>query len=200
MSHLDGQTASLRLFNEKVRELFELSFVKAISEPNAGVKISGKRREDGSFEVTSEVRGPSKEAIKAFVLTFRFFIQDNEKASLHNISALYDASNIDPQQKAFFQSARIAINNLLDSPNFFNLSINGVIPTNREIMDVFIYGGFAHANSDKYERYKEWISFPSTAAMLQVCFNMILGHILRALDYIAQVNENTINQLSEKHE
>ena len=196
MSEVEEQISTLQLFNEKVRELLELSFVKAITEPNAGFSLSGERQEDGSFKMRSTVRGPSIEAVKAFVLTIRFFIQDNETTSLRNIATLYDSSNIDPQQRAYFQSARTEVNKMLDSPNFFNLNYDGVTPTNRQVMDVFVYGGLAHANPEKYKTYKDWMSFPPAAVMLQACFNAILGNILHALAYIEHVNITTLQQLT----
>lgn len=198
MSEVEDQISALSLFNEKVRELLELSFVKAITDPNAGFSLSGERQEDGSFKMRSTVRGPSIEAIKAFVLTFRFFIQDNETTSLRNIASLYDSSNIDAQQRAYFQSARNEVNKMLDSPNFFNLRYDNVTPTNRQIMNVFVYGGLAHANPEKYKTYKDWMCFPPVAAMLQACFNAILGNILHALAYIEQVNEITLEQLANQ--
>lgn len=195
MSEIEAQIRILRLFNEKVQELLELSFVKAVTDPQAGFSLSGKLQDDGTFKMESTVRGPSVEAIKAFVLTFRFFIQDNETTSFRNIAALYDSSNIDSQQRAYFQSARSEVNKMLDAPNFLNLNYDGVTPTNRRVMDVFVYGGLAHANLEKYEIYKDWMSFPPAAAMLKTCFNMILGNILYALTYIQKVNETTLQQL-----
>jgi hypothetical protein len=196
MSEIEDQISALRLFNEKVKELLELSFVKAVTDPKAGFSLSGKRQEDGSFKMESTVRGPSVEAVKAFVLTFRFFIQDNETTSLRNIAALYDSNNIDPQQRAYFQSARNEVNQMLDATNFFNLNYDGVIPTNRQVMDVFVYGGLAHANPEKYKTYKDWMNFPPVEAILRSCFNTILGHILHALAYIEQVNETTLRQIT----
>ena len=163
--------------------------------PNAGLTLSGQLQEDGSYKLRPEVRCPSTEATKAFVLTFRYFIQDNETISLRNIGALYDQASVDPQLKQHISSARIAVNQMLDSPNFMNLNYNGNIPTNREVMDVFVYGGLAHANIKKYQRFKEWMSFPPSAAIMQVCFNMILGHVLQAIIYIANVNERALQQL-----
>lgn len=195
MSDLEDLIFTLKIFNEKVVELLDSGFVKSISDPNAGVSISGERQEDGSFKTRSMIRGPSNEAIKAFVLTFRFFIQNNEKTSLHNISTLYDSNIIDSNQKKLFQSAKTEINKYLDSPNPLNLTIYGNTPTNRQVMNVFVYGGLAHANPENYKTYKDWMSFPPTATLLQMCFNTILGNILQALDYIRQVNINTLQQL-----
>jgi hypothetical protein len=162
------------------------------------VTISGQRKNDGSFELTSERRGPSQEAIDAFVLTFRFFIQDNERSSFRNIAAVYDTSNIENELKDRFESAREAVNKLLDSPNVLNINYNGVILVNREIMEVFIYGGLAHANNEKYKRYKEWMSFPPSAVLLQACFTIVLGGILQAIVYISNINRQAIEELKSK--
>lgn len=200
MADIKDQISVLHLFNEKVRELLDLSFVKAITDPNTGFSLSAERQEDGRFKMRSTVTGPLVEAVKAFVLTFRFFIQDNETTSLRNIALLYDSDNIDPQQRRHFQSAQIEVNKMLDASNFLNLSYEGSTPTNRQIMVVFVYGGLAHANPDKYKTYKDWMSFPPVAVMFQSCFNKILGHVLQALAYIEQVNETTLQQLAnERH-
>ncbi len=110
-------------------------------------------------------------------MTFRFFIQDNEATSLRNIAALYTAENIDAQQRKYFHTARNAINEMLDDLNFMNLSINGVGPTNRRIMEVFVYGGLAHSNEEKYQTYKEWMGDPLVAVVLKATFNKILGDV-----------------------
>jgi len=195
MDDIEKQIETLRQFNEKVKELFELSFVQAITNPNMGFHLCGEKQADGTFKLKSKITGPSDEAIKAFVLTFRFFIQDNESISLHNIASIYKATNIENKQKEFFNSARNAVNVMLDSPNLFSLKINDSIPTNREILDIFIYGGLAHAHPKKNKTFKEWMNFPPTAVILQTCFNTILGQILQALDYIKNVNITTVDQL-----
>ena len=199
MSEIDNQIATLELFNEKVRELLELSFIKASLYPNVGFSLKGKSRDDGKFEIETESKGPSGEAIKAFVLTFRFFIQDNEKISLHNIAGLYEASNIDPAQKDYLNSVREDVNDMLDLTNFINITLDGDTPTNRKIMDVFVYGGLAHANPEKYRLYKAWTSFPPAAAMLQTCFIMILNNVLKALIQISEINKMTIALLKQQN-
>jgi hypothetical protein len=196
MTELEQQIAALQLFNEKAQRLAELSFVKAVTDPNAGVTISIQLEEDGNYEWSSVVRGPSREAVEAFVLTFRYFIQDNEAISLRNIAALYEAINVDQQLKDWFKSARNAINKLLDSPNFMNINYNGTTPTNREVMCVFVYGGLAHANPQKYKRFQEWMSAPPASALMQNCFNIILGQVLHAIVYISKVNEKAMEQLA----
>lgn len=197
MSVIDDQISTLELFNEKVYELLDLSFVKDSLYPNLGFTLNGKRREDGKFEIETEGRGPSDEAIKAFVLTFRFFIQDNEKISLRNIHSLYQKGNIDPVQVSYLNHAIDAINRMLDSTNFINISINGETPTNRKIMDIFVYGGLAHANPKKYSIYKEWTSFAPASAMLLTCFVMVLDNVLKMLILISEINKMSIALLKQ---
>lgn len=112
---------------------------------------------------------------------------------------MYEANNIDPVQKDYLNSARDAINNMLDSTNFINITLDGDTPTNRRIMDVFVYGGLAHANPEKYRLYKAWNSFPPAAAMLQTCFTMILGNVLKMLVLISEINKLTIALLKQQN-
>ena len=199
MSEIENQITTLRLFNEKVQELLGSRFIKTITDPQSGFSLSSDRQNDGTYKMESTISGPLVEAVKAFVITFRFFFQDNETTSLRDIAALYESSNIDPQQRASFQSVRNEVNKMLDAPNFLDLNYDNVTPTNRQVMDVFVYGGLAHANPEKYQTYKDWMSFPPAAVMLQTCFNKILGHLLHALAYIQQVNETTLQQLTNPY-
>jgi len=190
--------AALKLFNEKAEKLANLSFIQELTAPNTGVTIAGKQQDDGTVAVTSELRGPSQEAVDAFVLTFRFFIQNNERSSLRNIAAVYDSAPLDKALKDRFRSARDSINKLLDSPNLGNIKHNDVHPTNREIMDVFIYGGLAHASPNKHELFRQWMAFPPAAVLFQNTFTLILGNLLQGIMYITRLNQKAIQQLSAK--
>jgi hypothetical protein len=81
---------ALELFNEKADKLLDSAFVGALVSGKTEATISGRRQENGSFEITPVLRGPSPEAVDAFVLTFRFFIQDNETTSLRSIATIYE--------------------------------------------------------------------------------------------------------------
>lgn len=195
MKTIDDHIAALLLFNEKALKLQNSSFVRDLQLPDAGFQIKGKRLIDGSFSVSSERMGPSDESIEAFVLTFRFFIQDNEKASLSNISSIYHNIAFENDLSGRFDSARDAINQLLEAPNRLNITYNETTPTNRQVMETFIYGGLAHANPSKYVTYKEWMYLPVVAKMFEVCFALILGDILNAISFLVKVNEQAIKQL-----
>jgi hypothetical protein len=82
MAGLDKIAKALRLFNDKADRLARLSFLDHMNHPDSGVSISFNA-EEGEF-VKQVRRGPEEEAIDAFVLTFRYFVQDNEPTSLAN--------------------------------------------------------------------------------------------------------------------
>jgi len=73
MAHSEIRTA-LKLFNEKADKLRNSNFVKAAVE-NSGVSLSWQEGE--FFQITRT--GPTEENVDAFVLTLRFFVQDNDR-------------------------------------------------------------------------------------------------------------------------
>jgi hypothetical protein len=188
--------ASLELFNEKALKLQQSTFLQSIIAAPPSLKLKGEKRRNGTFSMSAEAHGPTQESIDAFVLTFRFFIQDNEATSLHNIAKLYERASLPQELRDRFNSARSAINELLDHPNLVNISHNGETPSNRAVLNVFVYGGLAHANPDAYKTYKDWMSFPPSAVFFQTCFTSILSSVLEAIVFIRTVNEDAIAHLA----
>ena len=62
-------------------------------------------------------------------------------------------------------------------------------------MEIFIYGGMAHANSAKKQLYDEWMSIPLARTLLENEFVSILTDVLNAIIYIRNVNEQAIAEL-----
>src|SRR5215207_5880128 len=76
---------ALELFNEKADKLRNLSFVRSLLSAKSGWQVSFQ---EGTV-TTSNRYGPDNESIEAFVLTFRFFIQDNEPSSIRSMAKRY---------------------------------------------------------------------------------------------------------------
>lgn len=110
MPDLNKIAKALRLFNEKAEKLARLNFMAKLTHPNAGVTISFNNPKEGGATVTQERRGPDEEAIDAFVLTFRYFIQDNEQTSFRNMEQHYLAAPLDPALQKQFVDLRSEIN------------------------------------------------------------------------------------------
>jgi len=138
--------------------------------------------------------GPDDEAIDAFVLTLRFFIQDNEPTSLRNMSRLYASLAIDPTLVARFEQERAAANALLDSSAF--ISIDGEPLSCRRLVDTFVYGDRAHANPGSSENYRLWMSDEVVMKpYLLVAFCIVAMNFAGIVLRIRDINNEAINQL-----
>ena len=184
---------SLKLFNEKALKLTNCSFTKNVFGQKTGVKICAERGKP--VEVIRF--GPDQEAIDAFVLTFRFFIQDNEKSSFRNLAKIYKKLSIPEAKKRQFSEARNALNEFLDSTPPIQFNILGETLTNRRILEVFIYGGLAHANPEKKRIYDQWISISPLQPLLINQFIVILAKVLNIILYVAKLNAEVIGELEK---
>ena len=182
---------SLRLFNEKADKLMSLGFTKKIFGEKSGFTFSAKK--DGP--VVFQRHGPESESIDAFVLTYRFFIQNNEKISFNNMSRIYDETGIAQDKKNAFKRIRETINNFLDSNSWG--SIDGKTYTYREIQVIFIYGGLSHANETKKRIFDSWKRDQLLFTILENEFVWVLANILNAIQAIARVNLCVLKEIED---
>lgn len=185
----EDHLAALHLFNEKADKLKRCSFTRLVFEQDSGVSFSAKLNE----EIKIERLGPGEEAIDAFALTFRFFIQDNEKSSFRNLDTIYNDLPITQLQKDLFRNARKELNSFLDSSSMFNL--NNEILSNRHILEVFMYGGLSHANEKKKIIFDSWIVNPFLSQYLQNEFVFILANVMNVITYIQSLNVAVIKEI-----
>jgi len=183
---------ALELFNEKAEILRNSSFMKFLVERGTGFTVSGGKDEP----TRAETKWPNDEARDAFVLTFRFFIQDNEKSSFGNMAETYDGLPISQQKKESFKDARKTLNDFLDSKSPITFRGQGI--TYREIYEVFLYGEIAHANAKKKEIFDQWMSYPLINVFIYNEFINILGNVMYIIAYVQDLNEEVIKELSEK--
>lgn len=177
----------LRLFNEKVAKLDRLRFTQSVREEKIGFTINVKG--DGGVEV----HGPSEDEIDAFVLTLRFFVQDNEAISIRNVGELYASLPVSEDLKRNFASSRASINAALDGNA--NLILLGEHLTHRRVFDVFLYGGLAHANPTRRAEFDSWAKEEVTFAFLKTIFLNTVIELLRFLLWARHHNEKTLEAL-----
>lgn len=178
---------SLELFIEKADRLIESNFVKKVVT-GSGVNLAwsvGK-------PVTVKRSGPDQENIDAFVLTFRFFIQDNEQISLRNIANLFQSSFVLAEEMKNFGKARNQINTFLGSATMFDI---GGSVSRRELMEVFIYGGLSHANQIKKQKYDQWMASDILAPLMENEFVVILSQVLNVIAYIKNQSQAILQRI-----
>lgn len=146
--------------------------------------------------VTVVTNLPDQSAIDEFVLTFRFFIQKGEGTSFRKMEPFYESLQISQELKNNFSKARSSVNNYLDSiPRSIKFEINGQTPTNRDIMNVFIYGKLAHADQKLELIFDQWAKNKLGFKFIEMEFHTILYNIFRIVQCVKNINDKAINEL-----
>lgn len=184
----DETRKALQLFIEKSDKLRSLGFLTTINELSFHWNTT-------KGEEKLEITGPTQEQIDAFVLTFRFFVQDNEHTSLRWLAMhVGDGPDMSEHWKREFSEVRKELNNILDSFPPIQVSIaNYKPPTWRDVMDVFIYGDLSHANEKKREIFKSWMHHLPTKGLLTVQFVQIVSAVTAGLFHIAEITKEELN-------
>ncbi len=181
---------TLNLFNEKVDKLINSRFVKHIQENGLKVSIKSSVNEGVSISDTF----PDQDAIDAFILNLRFFIQDNESSSLRNMNNLYNEVTITPSLKNDFNFVRNKFNLELDKKTNINLRGNDI--TYREIFETFIYGELAHVNPDKKAIFDTWMKDKALASFIAAEFHNILFYFLNCIANIKKTNLKALEEIT----
>jgi len=184
----DAEIKAMSLFIEKADKLRNSTFVKRITN-DSGVNLSTTV---GKPTIITR-KGPDDENIDAFVLTFRFFIQDNEPISLRKIKNAFYSDLAKEDEKCNYDRARKELNQYLDGYTMFN--INGMV-TRRELMNVFIYGGLSHANTKKKEMYDGWMGNVMLAPFMQNEFSVIINEVLNFIVFIRNLCESLLKRVN----
>ena len=125
----------------------------------------------------------------AFVLTFRFFIQKNDRTSFRSLSeGVLDDPNLSTEWKHEFTRIRDELNQYLDAQPDVRLIRDGFSPTRREIMRMFIYGDLAHSDEKLLRELSAWKDETFMFPLLEAEFNSILIQVFGAIDYIARLS------------
>jgi hypothetical protein len=183
--NISEQLRGLQLFVEKSEKLERSGFTQFILNNDSGVHMSWHR----DYGEQSFRWGPSEESIEAFVLTLRFFIQDNEPSSLRKMTGHFEQllklGLITENTKVQWDAARAAINGYLDTPTAYSESVekHGAVIredryTYRQIMEVFVYGGLAHSNEQYSTTFKQWQANGLMFPLLEHFFIDTIGQLV----------------------
>lgn len=188
----NGHIRALWLFNKKAERLLKSRFADFVREKKQ-FRVVYDIKKEKPIVILKEL--PDKHAIDEFVLTFRFFIQDNEDSSFRMMAKLYENLPISKELKTQFVELRENLNDYLDSEPSIKFKINDQIPTCRTIMNVFIYGKLAHADKKLGKIFDEWASNRVMFPLLEFEFNTIINNIFRIIQFTQGINDKAIEEL-----
>lgn len=84
------------------------------------------------------------------------------------------------------------MNEYLDSPASIK-KFDDELLTRRRILDVFVYGGLAHANPEKKEVLDKWMESPYVSGFFESEFISILISVLEIIQYVAKLNARVMH-------
>jgi hypothetical protein len=170
---------TLRLVVEKADKLERLRFTEHLRS-GGSIGFSGSRSETG-FNIA--YNGPDEEAIDAFVLTYRFFIQNNERSSLANIEGLFTRLPLDRRRIDAVIGTRKSVNDFLDSST--GVVVNGQQLKRRTLIDTFLYGDFAHGKPKHKALMDQWVA-TGGRPVFQSIFVATISEVLNAIFWFRQ--------------
>lgn len=196
--------ADLQLFNDKVDSLENSGLIRRFADavPEVLAEFVGPihtvTEPDGLTvsiygQIRSRLPDLNDDEVKAFVLTYRLFTQDNDRISIASLDAIYRAAWMPAEAEARFSEAHTAINQHLAADTF--LLIGAVALTARKILDVTIYGVLAHTNRQKEKEFQSWAQAGITG-FVWAEFIIAIKQMLDVLVYLRGLNAAVIQDLS----
>src|SRR3972149_10497102 len=186
----EKEIESLKNFNQTLEQLQSFNFWKRFPA-NSGINITFENKAEGGT-IGSKIIGPDDEAISAYILKYRLFIQDKDDISLRNMDKLYSELQLEKKYYDQYKNYRQRINDILDRPS--NVEINKHRVTIREIHNMFIYGYWAHMDQSDLNR-KRFLGVKNNPVLYPIFtndFNVTLIRIMNELVQIKFLNENVI--------
>ena len=146
--------AKLKLFNEKADRLVRSRYVEAATAPNVEFTVSITK---SSPPIASSTR-PDEEAVDSFALTLRFFLQPRDGISIGQMFDIYESLPLTDEQRDGLQRSKRNVLAYLDGSSPYQQDDRTL--TNRELVEVYLYGHLAHLNADKRITYMRFAATP----------------------------------------
>lgn len=204
---MDEDLDALRLFNGKVARLESTAFMRRYgqSEPEVVAQVhqfeveqTGPQSFDLICTMESHLRDFDQDEIDAFVLTYRMFTQKNDRISLWALARIYDREWMPAEAAARFAEARQVVNDYLDSAT--TIMHDGGHIGRRDLVDIVINGGLAHAEPAKQRWFDYWAGDPGIGAFTWAEFVVTLVAMVRYLAYFRDLNARVLANCAGRSE
>lgn len=171
----DETRQTLQLIVDKAEKLRGYAFERHVSE--TGLDFSAQRLPDDTWEITFGL--PDEKERDAFLLTFRLFYQRNELMSFLRLEDLLKDKDLSKEFKNVTTQVRATFLGYLQGHSQYTVELFEGQPTRKEMIDVGLYGGLAHANNpDTVAQYRQWTRDEVRAALFHQEFTKFLVVIL----------------------
>jgi len=178
--------ADLKLFNEKAALLLNSSFADAMLRNESACMFSWKTGEC----CEAVVIGAEGESVDAAFLTLRMFMQNNDRISIGNMAKIYKQENGLVALQSDFDSTRTQINEFLNQGtgvNFF-----GKIYTNREAIELLLYGSKGHTNRIKEAELRGILEVPIVSQLFLNLVNAAAATLIKGIVTVADINKKSL--------
>jgi hypothetical protein len=166
------------LLDEQAEILLASRFAVAMF---SGPKVILKWVQGGPIKETGE--RPEAEAVLA--LTFRMYRKGDE-ISFREMAQLYEEPSVPPDLRDVYRELRDGNNRFLDEELAYTL--NGEPIVQRELLEVFLWGGLAHVNPSRRKAYEVWRVDPIFFTLLSVRFDFVLSQVCNYVRAVRDLN------------
>jgi hypothetical protein len=185
---------TLNLFNERAAELNESRWLASMRAGKGSYNISWKEGE--GTKVTHDM--PDREELKAYVLTFRLFLQKSESFSFWRLRSLY------PRLDAVSEELRSEALGLIERVNAYLDAMSCIVMTNEEVtrrhlLDVVLHGGLAHSNNRTNKEILDyWRSRPDLEVVIDSGFAEIVLTLTNGIFMMRRLNLRALEELARQ--
>lgn len=185
----EAAVQDLRAFNRLADRVSSSSFLAHMREEGTG--LQARRRPDGFWDFYD--MGPEGENTDSALLAIRQVLLKREPVYFERIVDHFSRLPADAATRAAVAEvwANLAVH--LNSP--VALQPKDQMPTRREVLDVFLYGGLVHSDHDKAGRLARWKQNPAVFLLLYEEYLHALADIADVIEWQAARNREALDAL-----
>jgi hypothetical protein len=181
--------ATLQQFVNTYNQLTRCSFTKYLEEGN---KLLFNYSVQASTGITVSLHIPKDEEMRAFLLTFRLFIQDRDGISFRMLAKLAQEDiTLSLGWRTRYTDIYVWIQDYLAQKTCVTFQ-DGTSPKYYDVLFTFLYGELAHIEPKYQSALQRWKSNITTHGLLWRDFNAILLQLYYVIKEIARFSEQEI--------
>jgi large subunit ribosomal protein L30 len=189
----------LRRFNRRVTRTEQSAFWRRYADqiPNVISRVDNMRlQKTGPMSfmmkgtIHSSLEDFDQDEIAAFVLDYRQYTQNNDAISISSLAGIYRRAWMHSGARKNFEEIRARFNRELDALS--SLRFGDYHMSVRDLVDIVVYGGLAHSNSEKAEIFESWDKSGIMGMVWGEFFAAMRG-LMQTLKQLRTLNEQVLS-------